>query len=109
MPPVPKPEIVRDPDFLRWIAFQPCVVSDGDCRYERNPQGHLVSDACHYFTRRDHGDELVFPACRFHHQLQHALGVETFAQRFALKLLNLCRRFRREYLEGDFLSEGLVA
>lgn len=109
MPPVPKPSTVRDEDFRHWISRHPCVVSNGDCRYARYEKatlGEFVSDVCHYFTRRNHGDELLFPACRRHHAEQHTSGVESFARKYGLRLLELCQGFRREYLEGDFLTEA---
>lgn len=108
MPPVPKPSTVRDEDFRHWISRHPCVVSNGDCvysRYAKATNGEPVSDACHFFTRRNHGDELLFPACRRHHAEQHTSGIESFAMKYELRLQQICRRLRREFFEGDFLSE----
>jgi hypothetical protein len=107
MPPVPKPSTVREVDYRHWISRHRCVVSNGDCRYaryEKATEGDFVSDCCHYLAKRVFGDLLLFPACRFHHQEQHAIGVESFAEKYGLKLLELCQRFRERYLNPDWMS-----
>ena len=112
MPPVPKPSTVRDEEFRHWVSRHPCVVSNGDCeyaRYEVATEGDFVSDPCHYYTERNHGDELLFPGCRVHHAEQHTIGIESFARKYGLKLLEICERLRWQFLHGDFLTEGLVA
>lgn len=109
MPPVPKATVVRDDDFKHWISRHPCVVSNGDCwyaSYTKATGGDRVSDPCHYFTRRNYGDLLLFPGCRVHHQEQHRIGVVSFAVKYGLQLLELCQRLRAQYLGGDWLTEG---
>lgn len=76
---VPKPEVVRDPDFLKWLHEWPCCVPSCSC---------AQSDAAHIRNRRDHGDAaMVIPLCRRHHREQHDTGIVTFAAKYGLDLV----------------------
>lgn len=75
---VPKPEVVRDPDFLKWLKEWPCCVPSCDAQ---------LSDPAHIRNRRDHGDErMAVPLCRKHHREQHDTGIITFAAKYGVAL-----------------------
>lgn len=75
---VPKPELVRDPAFRRWLVEHwklGCVAC-----------GTLSPlDPAHVHTRRNAGDERnVVPLCHRCHDLQHRHGWSRLARRYGL-------------------------
>jgi hypothetical protein len=93
---VPKPEILRDPGYLAWLRWQPCVICEG-----RGVAQETSSDAAHTPRTRIHGD-VALPLCRFHHEAEERLQPAAFAAKHALLLLEaLARAYYRQYRARD--------
>lgn len=88
----PKPVVLREPEYLRWIAERPC------CACLAGGVKTWGCDPAHVRTRRCHGDEHVVPLCRAHHRMQHAVGIKSFMLMFGLDLFRLAREYRESYL-----------
>ena len=85
--PSPKPVTERDPELVKWVRGQECLV----------PHCGLPGESCHVRTR-NHGDRAnVVPLCRTHHQEQHTRGVRTFERRYGLDLTIHAARVWEEF------------
>ena len=93
--PSPKPTRLRDPDHLRFVAGQPCLLCG---RAPADP--HHLRFAQPRALARKSSDEFVVPLCRLHHDEAHKHGNEA-AWWQSLKVdpiavaLDLWRRSRR--------------
>lgn len=96
MTPVPKPVVVRDPDYRKWIQQHECAVNHIH-DYARYGDAFL-SDPAHVRTKRNHGDLLIVPLCRGAHQEQHRIGVRSFAKLYRLNLEERATQLRADYL-----------
>ena len=70
--PSPKPEIWRDPEYVKWIATLSCTVCG-----KPGP-----SDPAHLRTKRVHGDDYLVPLCHPHHVEQHQSGIQSFCAKY---------------------------
>lgn len=100
MPAVPKPTRLDDPLYREWVARHHCVVSNKDCQYATYLRGRR-SDFCHLSSKGSGGgDEQGFPACRFHHQEQHRVGIKTFQSRHNLDLRVIASELYADYVRS---------
>lgn len=92
---VPKPQRVRDPDYLDWIRTRPCLLfllPGGGCTWGDSDPAHVKSRGA------GGGDDTVVPLCRKHHREQHQLGVKSFERKYGLDLQGEARRLRAAWL-----------
>ena len=70
--PSPKPDTLRDPKYVAWIATLSCTVCG-----KPGP-----SDPAHLRTKRVHGDAYLVPLCHSHHVEQHQSGIRSFCAKY---------------------------
>jgi hypothetical protein len=76
--PAPKPEILREPLFLAWLRWQPCVV----CEHLGLRQV-TSSDPAHTPRTRIHGD-IAVSLCRRHHDEEEQLQPAVFWAKYGI-------------------------
>ncbi len=67
----PEPRRIRDPDHLRYVADQPCLICG-----RRPSDPHHLRFAQHPALGRKVSDEFTVPLCRGHHREIHRCGDE---------------------------------
>lgn len=76
--PVPKPEILREPDYLHWLRYRACVI----CLHTRARQ-RTSSEAAHTPRVRIHGD-IAVSLCHDHHAEEERLQPVAFWAKYGL-------------------------
>lgn len=91
MDPKPKRKISRA--YLAYVRQQPCVI----CRESPVDADHLSSRG---FGSAKRVDFYAVPLCRQHHSERHAIGSDSFAEKYAVDLWRECARMIIEYFES---------
>lgn len=108
MPPVPKPVVIHDPAYLRWVReTQRCRVEDDRCNYtfaRPGPNNERMVEPNHLRTRSD--DSCVIPLCAGHHRTNTVSwhnGQETFCREYGTtkeELIHEAEMLYHSYKEG---------
>lgn len=89
----PKPNRLKNPDYLAWIRRQPCLVD------------HVVAQAHHTMSRGAGGsDYRSVPLCPQHHRECHRRGGSWFQETYRLDFTEEVIRLMETYLSA--LKEG---
>lgn len=76
-------------DRAAWVSGQPCIVC-----------GERPSENAHVKSRGAGGTkEDVVPMCRYHHQQQHDIGVQSFSELHHIDLTRAARETHQRWLE----------
>ena len=74
MTPAPKRTLVRDPNYLKWIREQPCVVTG----FASSVEAAHIRFGSHAGKSEKPGDDSAVPLDESLHRAQHNLGEQTF-------------------------------
>jgi len=86
---LPKPERVRDREYLAFVRTHPCAVCN-----ERGVQAH------HLKTRAAGGSDYhAVPLCADHHVEWHKLGDRTFTERHTVNLWKVSAQLLAGYID----------
>jgi hypothetical protein len=92
----PKPETIREPLYLAWLHWQPCVICQ---RYGLRQE--TSSDAAHTPRVRIHGD-IALPLCRCHHNEEERLQPTVFWGKYQMDPLAIYGRLHVQF-ETDLM------
>lgn len=104
---VPKPQRIRDPNYLAYIRTQPCLLAaETPCTcggwVDTVTKGYRI-EAAHVRSRgAGGGDDQVVPLCSRHHAEAHRIGHKSFAKRHGLDLARMAKAIRKDYTRGTF-------
>lgn len=94
-------KVLRSNDYINWIRTLPCIVCTMAVGYI--PSMEFRSDP-HHIPLKGHGgmgiktdDNRTIPLCRFHHELYHQMGRESFEDRFCLDYEYIIKRLQEAY------------
>ncbi len=91
----PKPIRMQDPDYLRFIRRQPCLIDHAAAEAHHCRVGGIGTKCSDYRT---------VPLCRPHHKQLHAIGRVRFEQTYKLDLNAEQIRFLEMYISA--LKDG---
>lgn len=95
----PKPVRLEDPDYLRFIRRQPCLID-----HTASEAAHIVPPG-HGKTGSKVADYRTIPLCRIHHECLHRIGRERFEEKFKMDVDLEQVRFLEIYLSA--LKDGV--
>lgn len=107
MPPVKKPTVVKDPDWLKVVRQMPCRVEGPECNYafgRLGSDGQRLCEPNHLRKRNDDG--CVVPLCPGHHRTNTVSwhnGERTFCRHYGFtkaELIAEAETLYRTYKEG---------
>lgn len=79
------------PEHRAWIRQRPCVVQNPNCGGQMH--AHHVRSAATAGTGMKPPDSACIPACAFHHQQLHNVGVKTFETAYNVSLSDMAANF----------------
>ena len=90
MNPNPKQKRQTDKAYLKYIRQQPCLVSNHEC----------LGDITYHHTMGKMFDYLTVPLCVLHHTQCHAIGKQTFQDKyeidFSVEIIRLLKELEAE-------------
>ena len=104
--PIPKPQRIRDPDYLAHIRTMECLLADRVDECDGfTYRSRVTTEAAHVRGKgAGGGDEQVIPLCGKHHRWGpdslHKLNVAAFDKFWGISVKKIARALRREYLTG---------